>query len=120
MTVIYGYLRDILQCIDRILEYTRDGRDSFLADPKTQDAVARNFEIIGEVVKRLPTGLLQAQPHIPWRAIAGFRDILIHDYGYIDLEEVWLTIERDVMPLKKAVQALLDSLPADEEPDMLG
>lgn len=110
MSTVQVYLEDILEAINRIANYTRDGREAFDADTRTQDAVARNFEIIGEVVKRLPEELLAKQPDIPWRAIAGFRDVLIHDYARIDLDEVWLTIERDLPPLKQAIQTLLDGL----------
>ncbi|MEO0564193.1 MAG: HepT-like ribonuclease domain-containing protein, partial [Chloroflexota bacterium] len=81
----------------------------FHNDPKTQDAVVRNFEIIGEVVKRLPAELLSQQSQIPWRAIAGFRDVLIHDYAHVDLDEVWRTIKRDLLPLREAVEALLEA-----------
>ena len=105
-----GYLNDIEQAIDRIISYTIEGHDYFYTDTRTQDAVVRNFEIIGEVVKRLPNELLAKQAHIPWRAIAGFRDVLIHDYAKIDLDEVWLTIERDIPQLKEAIQHLIDNL----------
>lgn len=117
MTAVRTYLEDILQSITRIEDYTRPGREQFDADTRTQDAVARNFEIVGEVVKRLPDDLLTTQPAIPWRAIAGFRDVLIHDYATIDLDEVWLTIERDLPPLKRAVQAMLESLDVQDKPE---
>lgn len=113
MTAVRTYLEDIRQAIHRIMLYTADGRDAFDSDIRTQDAVARNFEIIGEVVKRLPDDLLATQSHISWRAIAGFRDVLIHDYATIDLDEVWLTIERDLPPLETAIQVLLDGLPPE-------
>jgi uncharacterized protein with HEPN domain len=90
------HLLDILKAIQRIESYTEPGRDVFMANPMIQDAVTRNFEIVGEVVKRLPRDLLSLQPHIPWQDIAGFRDVLIHDDDEIDLSEVWLTVVRDV------------------------
>jgi uncharacterized protein with HEPN domain len=105
-----AYLEDVKGAILRIIDYTSDGKSSFDTDNKTQDAVARNFEIIGEVVKRLPNDLLAGHTHIPWRAIARFRDVLIHDYDEIDLDEVWLTIEQDLPPLLQAVESLLDEL----------
>lgn len=108
------YLQDLLKSIIRIESYTQDGKDAFFQDAKTQDAVARNFEIVGEVVKRLPKDLLSQRPEVPWQDVAGFRDVLIHDYDEIDLAEVWLTIVRDLPALHQAVQALLDSLPNDE------
>jgi uncharacterized protein with HEPN domain len=67
-----------------------------MADPKTQDAVIRNFEVIGEATKRLPTEFTVAYPDIPWRKMAGFRDILIHAYERVDVEEIWNIIEQHV------------------------
>ncbi len=71
------YIIHIHQSLEKILDYTRGGREAFLADPKTQDAVIRNFEVIGEAAKRLPEFIV-LYPQIPWRRMAGFRDILIH------------------------------------------
>jgi uncharacterized protein with HEPN domain len=56
------------------------GRDALNASPILQDAVIRNFEVIGEAVKQLSPRLLEWYPAIPWRRVAGFRDVLIHDY----------------------------------------
>jgi len=101
------YLIHISECIEKIEQYTTEGKSEFLNDSKTQDAVIRNFEIIGEAVKRLSESTLQLAPHISWRQFAGFRDVLIHQYAGIDISEVWLTIENDLQALKKAVEAIL-------------
>ncbi len=90
------YLAQILERIDRILEYTSEGKESFLADPRTQDAVIRNFEVIGEAAKRIPEQYRREQPSIPWRALAGFRDVLIHQYEGVNTTEVWRIVERDL------------------------
>jgi uncharacterized protein with HEPN domain len=74
------YLAHILECIERIESYAGKGKDAFLAESMIQDAVIRNFEVIGEAAKRIPDAYRQANPSIPWRNLAAFRDVLIHQY----------------------------------------
>lgn len=110
------YLAHILQCIDRILSYTAGGRQVFLDQPVIQDAVIRNFEIIGEAAKRVPDDYREAHPDIPWRSLAGFRDVLIHEYEEVDVERVWRVVEADLPSLRGAMAALvppLDQLESD-------
>ena len=102
------YLHHLEECIDRITEYTRSGLDSFLDDTMTQDAVLRNLEVIGEAVKNLSPTLTAAHPEIPWKRIAGLRDILIHHYFGVDLEIVWRVVEDRLPELSRAVADLLD------------
>ena len=104
------YLAQILERIERILNYTAEGKEAFLADARTQDAVIRNFEVIGEAAKRIPEGYRQSHRAIPWRELAGFRDILIHQYEGISLAEVWQIVERDLEPLRQAIAAILPPL----------
>lgn len=102
------YLVHIKECIEKIEEYTGQGESVFSADSKTQDAVVRNFEIIGEAVKRLSDETRQLAPNIPWRQFAGFRDVLIHQYDGVDMAEVWMTVVNDLPALKEAVRLLLE------------
>ena len=101
------YLSDILERIRRIELFTVDGHEAFNQSLVIQDAVIRSFEVIGEAVKRLSPDLTQRYTEIPWRQIAGFRDVPIHDYGDVDLDEVWEVIDKNIPALKQAVEELL-------------
>lgn len=79
-------------------------------DQKTQYAVIRAYEVIGEIAKRLPQSLRDAHPEIDWRKLIGFRDFLAHNYEEIILEFVWAAVE-DAPSVRAAVAALLASLP---------
>jgi uncharacterized protein with HEPN domain len=81
-----------------------------MSDPKTQDAVIRNFEVIGEAAKRVPHEYRAAHPSIPWQLMAGFRDVLIHGYDGVDLGRVWITATRDLPAVRGAIAAILPPL----------
>ena len=104
------YLAQILERIDRILEYTAKGKEAFFADGKTQDAVIRNFEVIGEAAKRISGDYREKHPLIPWRALSGFRDVLIHQYEGVSVAEIWQIIERDLETLREAIIKILPPL----------
>ena len=104
------YLEHILDAIDKVIAYTVDGRDAFMADGKTQDAVVRNLEIIGEATKRLSDEIRERHPDIPWKQAAAFRDVLSHDYMGIDLTSVWNVIASHLPGLRKSIQVLLSEL----------
>ena len=106
------YLADILQAVERVEEIGRRGRDAFLADWLLQDAAIRNFEIVGEAVKRVSQALQAAHPAIPWADLAGFRDVLIHQYFRVDLEIVWALIAQRVPGLRGDVARLVAALTA--------
>ena len=97
------YLRHILESIEKIESYATVGKETFMETSHWQDAVIRNLEIIGEAVKRLSEELKNRHPDIPWRNIAGLRDVLIHDYMGIDLETVWNLIGHNLPGLKETI-----------------
>lgn len=101
------YLSNIRDCIQRIDSYTVEGKDKFLDTPLIQDAVIRNFEIIGEATKRLSPDLKSTHPDVAWKQIAGLRDILIHDYLKVNLNRVWGIIEQNLPQLKQTVEEML-------------
>ncbi len=108
------YLIDILECAERILAYTKQGRGEFIASGMVRDAVVRNFEVIGEAAKRVSEGTRKTLPSIPWKKLAGYRDVLIHNYDAVDVELTWNIIERDVPALVEVLRAAAG--PLDKKP----
>jgi uncharacterized protein with HEPN domain len=104
------YLAHILECLQKIERFTKEGRNRFFQDAMVQDAVLRNFEVIGEAAKRLDDAYRAAHPQLPWRALAGLRDVLIHQYNSVDLERVWAIVEGELPGLREAIAALLPPL----------
>lgn len=109
------YLDDILEAIRRIELYTRGvSYDSFRQDLLVQDGVARNLEIIGEAVKKLPLDLRGRYPIIDWKKVAGLRDVLIHEYAAVELAILWDVVETRLPELKVVVQGMRAEV--DREP----
>jgi uncharacterized protein with HEPN domain len=107
-----AYVVHALDAIDAILEYTAGGRDDFMADRRTQDAVIRNIEILGQAVKGLADDTRSLDETVPWRQIAGMRDKLIHDYFGVDLALVWDVVERELPALRPKLVAINEQLAA--------
>lgn len=111
--------RDVRDYLQDILDYARKAQ-RFAAGLPSQDALARDemrfmaivraLEIIGEAVKRLPAPLRRKYPQVPWKDIAGMRDILAHGYYDIDTEIVWKTLQQDITPLIEAVEQILTEM----------
>lgn len=91
------YIYDILKAIDLINSFVSEmDLEEFKDDLKTQSAVIRQFEVIGEAVKKLDKSLTMKHPEIDWSAVAGMRDLLIHQYFGVDLDLVWESIKEDL------------------------
>lgn len=104
------YLLHISECIRKVEDYTSAGKESFLGDTKTQDAVLRNLQTLAESTQRLPEDLKAMHPDVPWRAISGFRNLLVHNYLGVSLLTTWEVCQQDLPGLKKAVEAMLSRL----------
>ncbi|MCX5643743.1 MAG: DUF86 domain-containing protein [Phycisphaerae bacterium] len=102
------YLIHIGECIDRIEAYTQGmAKEAFLASSLVQDAVIRNLQTMAESTQRLSARAKEGQPGIDWYKIAGFRNILVHDYLGVDLAKVWNIVQNDLPVLKSAVSEML-------------
>ncbi|MGB6065421.1 MAG: DUF86 domain-containing protein [Desulfomonilaceae bacterium] len=111
--------RDVAHLIDilgaaRLIQAFIQGVDqqTFNKDVMLQSAVIRQIEIMGEATKRLSEDFKRAQPHIPWRKVAGMRDILIHAYDFVDLGEVWNAVTTSIPDTVRKIEELI---PQDAE-----
>jgi uncharacterized protein with HEPN domain len=107
----YLLIADILSSIEKIQEYL-DGftMDQFFSDNKTQDAISRNFEIIGEATARLSPGFKKKYTQINWRVVKDFRNKLIHDYFGVDFSTVWIISKEELPVLKEKIKSLIQEI----------
>ena len=102
------FLRDIEESCIRITDYTADlSRDEAFSDKMRFDGILFNFQIIGEAVKKLPDEMRDRHTDIPWREIAGMRDLIAHAYFALDLEILWQGIQADIPVLLKRIQEMI-------------
>ena len=107
-------LDHIRECIERIQKYTGRERSVFFESHLVQDAVVRNLQTLAESTQRLSEAIKDSERNVPWRAIAGFRNILVHGYLGIDLEVVWSVVERDLPALSSAIERMAGSIRSPE------
>ena len=102
------FLGDVQDAMDMVAIYTKGlTYHKFLADRKTQDAVVRNFEVMGEAAKNISVTFKSKYPDIPWQKIAGLRDKLIHFYFGIDYKIVWNIAKKEMPGLRRQVKAII-------------
>lgn len=100
----------ILDAIEKILRYTSGMTiDQFRDDERTIDAVIRNFLVVGEACRHVPSASRDVHPEIPWRLMEGMRHVLVHDYDTVRLDVIWGTIVTDLPPLLPLLRRMLDN-----------
>jgi uncharacterized protein with HEPN domain len=106
-----GLLQDIHDSARMIRGYLAGvSRDDFMGNMEKQDAVLRRFEIIGEAANRLSPETQALFPKLPFRQMRGMRNIIAHDYGDVDIEQVWQTASADLDVLIETLHIYLDSI----------
>ena len=104
------YLKDILDAITKIKNYTKDlSFEEFSKSNLVTDGVVRNFEIIGEASKNIPDKMKEKYPDVSWKEMAGMRDKVIHEYFGIDLEIIWKTVKIRLPQLKNLFSNMCDA-----------
>lgn len=108
-------LGEILDAIARVADYTEGLEfEAFATNVEKQDSVIRRLEIIGEAVKGIPEHVRMRHSAVPWRDIAGARDVLIHEYFRVDLEMAWDMVKKDLPLLESEVRRILQELRRDD------
>ncbi len=111
-----AYLLDMLQAASKVERYVQGKRcEDFQRDDLLRDAVERNVEIIGEAARRISETCRNAHPEIPWRKMIAHRNVLIHEYEDIGIEEIWNVATVHIPLLIRNLAPLIPPLPSDAE-----
>jgi uncharacterized protein with HEPN domain len=104
-----AYVLDILEAARLAMSYMNGVEmETFLRDTQLQDAVIRRIEIIGEAARRISLQTREAFPDVPWTALVGMRNLMVHDYDTVDMEIVWETVQKD---LPRLIEKMKPRLP---------
>jgi len=110
------FLEDILVCIEKIENYTENISESdFQQDNEKQDAVIRRIEIIGEAVKKITFKTREKYPQIPWREMAGMRDVIIHEYFGVSTSLIWKVASLEIHKIKPEIEKIISDMTDMEE-----
>ncbi len=101
------YLLHIQEAIHRIESYTENNKNQFLASTLIQDAVLRNLQTLSESSHQLSEPLKNQYPHIPWRQLWAFRNVVAHEYLGISLEQIWDILQNDLPLLKQQIEEII-------------
>jgi uncharacterized protein with HEPN domain len=102
------YLQHIQDALAQLRLYADEGREHFLADRRTQEAVVLNFQVLGQAVKNLSDDIRNRHADVPWKLVAGMRDKLVHEYFGINHELLWDVLEREIPALATRIDQILD------------
>lgn len=111
-------LRDIREASEQAQQFVA-GMDlaTFLSDTRTQFAVVRALEIIGEAARHIPATIRRRYPQVPWVDMRGMRNVLIHEYFGVDTQVLWRTVQEDIPPLTTEIRKILDEISGQESAD---
>jgi uncharacterized protein with HEPN domain len=109
-------LLDIIEAIERIDRHTGDGRAAFADQELVQVWVIHNLEIVGEAARGVSEDLRRRRPDVRWREVVAMRNVLAHGYFGIDVERLWVTVEKDLPKLKEQIRSIVAEMPADLDP----
>lgn len=104
------HVSHMLDCISRVFQYSEKNESVFRASKLIQDAVVRNLQTMAESSQRLGDSTRAIAPEVPWRAISGFRNILVHDYLGLDLDAIWAVVATQLEPLKTGLEKIKSHL----------
>lgn len=110
------FVKDIVDAITKIESYIKDlDYNTFAQNSMIIDAVIRNLEIIGEATKNIPDDVKKRYQGIPWKRMIGLRNIVIHEYFGVDLDNIWKIINENIPAVKPDILKILDELEAEEK-----
>ncbi len=113
--IILDSIMDICDALHKCLIFTKDMKlDQFLKDEKTQFAVIRALEVAGEAAKNIPDTVRNKYPDIPWKEMAGMRDVLIHQYFGVDHSVIWKTIQKDIKEILPIFSGMLEEIEKED------